>query len=289
MSHIKKYLALGFFFVLSQPIFAAGGFVKANDINIYYELHGKSTKPPVILIAGFSCDHSFWQGVLKSLSEKHRVLVFDNRGVGRTSSPDQRYTVLQMADDVMALSNKLGLIKPVIIGQSMGSAIAQNIGKRYQQQIKKLVLINTFAQLGKAQEVAFELTGELQRLKLPMRYPVQSIAPWVYSSHFLSKPNQLKNLVKFAANNPYPQSLIGYERQLDALKSFDSRSWLGDIKAPVLIIAGKEDIIAPLAGAKVVLNGIGHQARLMVVPGGHASPIEEPMVIVKAISDFIDK
>ncbi len=188
-----------------------------------------------------------------------------------------------MADDVMQLSNQLGLKNPIIAGQSMGSAIAQDIAKRYGNQIQKIILINTFHQLTKVPEIAFELTGELQKMNLPLHYRVKSIAPWVFSSAFLSRPNQLENLIQLAEQNPHPQSLIGYTRQLEALKKFNSKSWLQEIKTPTLIIAGEEDIIAPLAGAKEVQEKIANHAELHVIPGGNASPVEQPKKIVGAI------
>src|SRR3990167_1751508 len=274
-------------FLASHAIAANMGKMQVNDINMYYELHGKSSNNPIILIAGFACDHTFWAGILKQLTENHEVLIFDNRGIGQTDSPDSSYSIEMMADDVMALSKKLGLKKPIIIGQSMGSAIAQNIGKRYANQVKKIVLINTFEYLTKAPGMAFELTGELQRLNFPLTYRVQSIVPWVFSSEFLSQPNQLANLVKLAQDNPYPQSLIGYERQLGALKAFNSRPWLHEIKASTLIISGEEDIIAPLAGSNEVQRGIGSNTKIVIVPGGHASPIEQPDKVVGAILNFI--
>ncbi|HSW69405.1 MAG TPA: alpha/beta hydrolase [Gammaproteobacteria bacterium] len=262
------------------------GKIKIDDINIYYELHGKGT--PIILIAGFSCDHTFWSGVLNTLAQNHQVLLLDNRGIGQTDSPDIPYSIDVMADDVMRLSHQLGLKNPVIIGQSMGSAIAQNMGKRYGNQIQKIILINTFYQLTKIPEIVFELTGELQKMNIPLSYRVRSIVPWVYSNAFLAESNQLENLIRLAENNPYPQSLVGYERQLEALKKFDSRSWLHEIKVPAFIIAGEEDIIAPLAGAKEVQEKIGKQTQLDVIPGGHASPIEQPQKIIDAILKFIE-
>jgi 3-oxoadipate enol-lactonase len=262
--------------------------INVNDINMYYELHGKSHDNPIILISGFTCDHTFWTGILSPLQEKHEVLIFDNRGIGRTDSPDSPYSIDMMADDVMTLSHQLDLKNPIIVGQSMGSAIAQNIGKRYNNQISKIVLINTFDHLTKAPEIAFDSIGELQRLNLAIDYRVQASAPWVFSSKFLSQPEQLSNLIKLAKNNPYPQSLIGYERQLGALKSFDSRPWLSEIKASTLIIAGDEDIIAPLAGAKEVQNGIGNNTQLVIIPAGHATPIEQPALVAREILNFIN-
>lgn len=279
-------LGISHFLLSSGAIAADSGKMKIDDINMYYEVHGKGT--PIILIAGFTCDHTFWAGVLNQLAANHQVLTFDNRGIGQTDSPNTPYSIEMMADDVMRLSKKLGLQDPIIIGQSMGSAIAQNIGKRYPDQIQKIVLINTFAYLTKAPEMAFELTGELQRMNLPLRYRVQSIAPWVFSSDFLSQPNQLETLIRLAEQNPYPQSLIGYERQLGALKEFNSGDWLREIKTPALVIAGEEDMIAPLAGAKEVQKKIGNNTQLDVIPGGHASPVEQPQKVADAILKFID-
>ena len=279
-------LGVSHFLLSSGAIAADSGKMKIDDINMYYEVHGKGT--PIILIAGFTCDHTFWAGVLNQLAANHQVLTFDNRGIGQTDSPNTPYSIEMMADDVMRLSKKLGLQDPIIIGQSMGSAIAQNIGKRYPDQIQKIVLINTFASLTKAAEMAFELTGELQRMNLPLRYRVQSIAPWVFSSDFLSQPNQLETLIRLAEQNPYPQSLIGYERQLNALKEFNSGDWLSEIKTPALVIAGEEDMIAPLAGAKEVQKKIGNNTQLDVIPGGHASPVEQPQKVADAILKFID-
>ncbi len=170
----------------------------------------------------------------------------------------------------------------------LGVYIAQNIAKRYRDQVKKIVLMNTFYSLTKLPEMVFELVGDFHRMNLPLVYRVRSVLPWVYSEKFLSQPNQIENLINFAEQNPHPQSLVGYERQLEALKLFESRSWLHEIKLPTLIIAGEEDIIAPVAGAKEVQNRIGNHAQMTVIPGGHASPIEQPLEVVNAILGFID-
>jgi pimeloyl-ACP methyl ester carboxylesterase len=255
-----------------------------NGIKIYYELLGQGK--PIVLIAGFSCDHTFWSNIVAELAQRHQVLLLDNRGIGRTDSPDSAYSVDLMADDVMALMKALGIKQPTIVGQSMGSAITQSIGRRYSKDIHKLVLMNTFDKINKTSDIVFTLTGELQRMNVPLKYRVQTIVPWVFSNEFLSQPNQLSNLIQLAENNPYPQTLVGYERQLAALKQFNSRAWLHEINIPTLIIAGKEDIIAPLADAQAVAQAMGIKT-LEILPGGHATPIEQPQKTTQAILEFI--
>lgn len=259
--------------------------VHANGINIYYELHGQGK--PIILIAGFGCDHTFWSYIANELANHYQILLIDNRGIGQTDTPDTPYTIDLMADDVMAVIKTTGLKNPSIIGQSMGSAMAQSIAKRYKDEINNIVLINTFSKAYKCPLVAFELTGQLHRMNIPLKYQVQSIAPWAYSSEFLSQPSQLENLIDLAEKNPYQQSLIGYERQLEAIRIFDSRSWLHEISNPTLIIGAEEDMIAPLKCTQEVAHGIGQGAKTIIVPGGHATPIEQPEKTIQAIRDFV--
>ena len=259
--------------------------VHVNGIDIYYELHGRGS--PIILIAGFSCDHNFWSMMVDELAKHHQLLLLDNRGIGQTDTPDSTYTIELMATDVMGLVKILGLKSPTIVGQSMGSAIGQVIARKYPTDIDKLILINTFSQLTRLPEVVFELIRDFQHINLPLKYCVQSVVPWVYSNEFLSQPNQLQNLITLAEKNPYPQSMVGYQGQLDALKAFCSSEWLNEINAQTLVIAAEEDIIAPIAGARGVADGIGSNASLVIIPGGHASPIEQPLKTTQKILDFV--
>lgn len=55
---------------------------KFNDIEIYYEIYGKGR--PLVLISGYTCDHTFWNGMLDKLSQQFQVLVFDNRAIGKS-------------------------------------------------------------------------------------------------------------------------------------------------------------------------------------------------------------
>jgi len=79
--------------------------VKVNDINIYYEVHGEGK--PLLLIRGLGRDLTAWMFQTSEFSKKYRVVVFDNRGVGRTDAPDISYTTEMMADDTAGLLDAL--------------------------------------------------------------------------------------------------------------------------------------------------------------------------------------
>jgi len=259
-----------------------------NGVNLYYERHGIGKGKPLVFIAGFTCDHHYWDSMVAALAADHELLLLDNRGMGQSDSTDDEYDIALMADDVMALLAELGIALPVIIGQSMGSLIAQTIGKRYADRIDRLVLINTATRVQTAPLLAFELTGELQRNgQVTLEAIVQSIVPWIYSSAFLSVPGQLENLFALARENPYPPSLQTYYQQLTALKAFDSEAWLYELSMPALVIAAAEDIICPPLAGQVVADAMGDKAQFVLVPGGHASPIEQPGVLVEVIGEFV--
>src|ERR1700739_2778868 len=81
--------------------------------------------PPVLLIMGLSFTHEMWFRILPSLAERHRVILFDNRGMGRSSVARGPYSIAQMARDAPAVLRAAGVSSAHIIGASMGGMIAQ--------------------------------------------------------------------------------------------------------------------------------------------------------------------
>jgi len=84
--------------------------IKANNINLYYEIHGQGQ--PVVFVAGFSGDHTAWQNLIADYAKNYQVVVFDNRGIGQSDCPDYPYTIEMMADDA------IGLVKALQLGGS---------------------------------------------------------------------------------------------------------------------------------------------------------------------------
>src|SRR5437762_3288170 len=92
--------------------------VAANGIDLYYIEAGSGE--PLVLVMGFGGDHSSWGFQLSALSAQYRVIAFDNRGSGRSSAPDLPYTTRMMADDAIALMDRLGIERAHILGASLG-------------------------------------------------------------------------------------------------------------------------------------------------------------------------
>jgi pimeloyl-ACP methyl ester carboxylesterase len=117
--------------------------VQVGKISVGYRTGGSG--PPLVLIPGFALTMAEWDpALLQELSEHHRVIVFDNRGVATSSdSPGNRLTIEQMADDTNGLIKKLGFKSVHVLGWSMGGYIAQELVLRHPASVRRLVLAAT--------------------------------------------------------------------------------------------------------------------------------------------------
>lgn len=256
----------------------------ANDIEIYYELHGKGK--PLVLIAGYTGDHSFWDFMLDDLAKKFQVLIFDNRGIGQTKDSNNSFTLEMMADDTMMLVEQLGLVKPVIIGQSMGGAIAQIIAKNYGDKIDRLIILNSAAKFSVRSGKVLESLLNCRKESLPFDLFIDSALPWFFSSEFLAKPENITAFKQALINNPYPQTVADQERQFNALLPFDSREWIHQITTPTLVISATNDIIALPEESKALAQGIAH-SQFQSIPGAHSSPVEQFNKVNQLIEHFL--
>lgn len=253
-----------------------------NNVEFYYEIHG--TGDPIVLIGGLKADHTGWLPILEMLAKDHSVLIFDNRGAGQTVDADKSFDVDTMAEDTIQLINNLDIRNPHIVGHSLGGAIAQVIAHKYADQIKSVALCNTFVKFNDLAKRVFTATRDIHRAGKSQADIMSSIIPWVFSDGFINL--ELIDIIRKASDeNPYPQTLLGYERQLDALYSFNSHSWVDQITIPTLVIAADEDKVALASESQELVNRI-RDSKLVTLAAGHASPVEKPHLFVAVLQSF---
>ncbi|HAT8179280.1 TPA: alpha/beta fold hydrolase [Legionella pneumophila] len=258
--------------------------VKINGVDIYYELYGQGK--PLVLIAGYCCDHTFWNAMLPELSEEFQVLIFDNRGIGQTKDNGELFTLEAQADDIMAFLDQLGFRYPSILGQSMGGTIAQLIAKNYGKKIDKLIILNSVAKFNTRANRAMESLLNLRKENISFDLLIEAGIPWFFSSEYLAEPKNIATFKENLKNNPYPQSIQDQERQFRTIPPFDSRGWLHEIEVPTLVIAAEEDILTLPAESQQLAKGIP-KAQYIKIPGGHSSPLEQPTIVNQAILKFL--
>src|SRR3954454_16425825 len=116
--------------------------LSVNGIDLYYEEAGDGL--PLLLISGAGGKTVDWTPLLPALSERFRVVAFDNRGGGRSSAPPGPYTTRQMADDATALLDHLAITRAHVVGLSLGGMIAQELALAAPARVDRLVLLATY-------------------------------------------------------------------------------------------------------------------------------------------------
>lgn len=259
--------------------------IRSNGRHFYYETEGKGH--PLVLIAGYTGDIRRWD-LMRTLFANHfQLFLIDNRGSGRSDPADGPYTVEDMAADTMGVIRELGLKNPHIMGTSLGSAVAQVLALNHASQIGKVVLAYTFLKIQAACAAAFKFFFHLRMDKVHPARQVEGVLPWIFSSAFFQNEKAVSEAIDLMVHQPFPQSETDQKYQLDACLAFDSTKWFEKIGAPLLLILGEEDIIAPprdvAAQAKEMAN-----AHVHIIPKmGHAVDLEAPEEYFRLVLNFL--
>jgi pimeloyl-ACP methyl ester carboxylesterase len=98
--------------------------VHVGDIDIAYKMLGKGE--PILLVSGAFSDMNAWEpSTLRELSSNHTLIIFDNRGVGNTTSGTRPFSIQQLANDTVGLLDTLKIQRADVLGYSLGSFVAQ--------------------------------------------------------------------------------------------------------------------------------------------------------------------
>ena len=212
-----------------------------NNIDLYYEIHGEGF--PLVCIAGFNADHMAWATVLAALSQQFKVILLDNRGVGQSDVPAHPYSIEQMSDDVYALCRYLNIDKAVVMGSSMGGFITQQLMRQHPDFIKASIIVNSVLNSTTAVNTLFAGIVELAAAEASLVSRIKVILGLIYGPQFLAVPGRIEQLIELSMSYPYPPTVEGMRNQFAALKAFDSRPWIHEIKTPTLVIGGAYDMI----------------------------------------------
>jgi len=255
-----------------------------RDIIIYYEEAGSGT--PLVLLTGLAGDIQGWAFQVRDLSPHFRVIAPDNRGAGRTSAPDRPYSIPQMADDVAALLDSLGVAKAHVLGFSLGGAVAQELALADPGLVDKLVLVNTMASIEGYVRTAIGAWVAARRSNMSREQLARLTAVWTYSPELLDDEERFERAIANGLVNPYAQQDHAFLRQATALLAHDTSDRLGDVKAPTLVLHAEQDaFIPPRNGEK--LASLIPGATFQTLPGSHIGLFEYPAEYNEAITGFL--
>lgn len=263
--------------------------VRANSIDIYYEISGQGQ--PLVLISGLGYTLWQWHKMIPGLAKRYQVIAFDNRGVGRTEKPAGPYSADLLAEDTASLLEALKIERAHVMGHSMGGFIAQALVLKHAEKIDKLILCatnfggpNHIPVTQEAMAVLSDVSGDpVERFK---RGIVVSCAPGFAEAH----PDIIAEWLEYRAQNPiepepYQAQMAVGLGLLSAQASFEEK--LSDVQAPTLILFGKYDKVVPPENAELLAEKIPDSKIHILADAGHFFPIEVPETANTVISQFL--
>jgi pimeloyl-ACP methyl ester carboxylesterase len=268
-----------------------------HDVDIWYEQHGRGD--PLLLVMGLAADSTAWMFQVPEFSRRYRTIVFDNRGVGRSSKPTGPYTIHEMADDAVGLLDVLDVPRAHVVGVSMGGMIAQEIALRHPARVRGLVLACTFPEPDAAAERQRQFSllqlggrviagGEVQ-IDLSTIDPFaffQNLLPTVFNQTFIDR--ELPKLIEiFGGALQYGFSMEAILGQVQAIMGHRATDRLHQIAAPTLVITGDADRLVSPANSDLLAREIPGATLVKIGGGSHGFNFETPEIFNRAVLDFL--
>ena len=242
--------------------------ISIGDAELYYEDSGRGQ--PLLLVPGLSGRGSFWANQMADFSRDFRVVVHDHRGTARSTHSRIRYSVEQMADDLLRLMDALGIEAAHLVGHSTGGAIGQVIALEHPRRLHSLVLSATWAGPDPYFLRLFESRkGVLlsQGVEAYVRASALFMSPpaWISANDALLTEQHAAALAEAA-----PVEVAA--SRIDAIMRHDRRGRLGDIRVPTLVIVAQDDIITPRFYSEELASRVPGAKLVVLETGGHGAP-----------------
>lgn len=269
---------------------------RLNGIDVHYEVHGRGT--PFVLAHGYTASLEMWREQAGAFSKDHRLVIYDARGHGGTTAPEDpaAYTIERhYAPDLLALLDHLDIGRAYVGGLSMGGMIAQEFALQHPQRIGALLLFDTGPGMGMMRRnpaLAERFTAFRSMMQTLAR--TQGMAAVI--DGMLKGP--MAQAAMAAGRGPLPPAVLrhiegmkkmsvdGYLGGASALQAWrGSVERLGFIRAPALVLVGEDD---PLLGASREMHERIRGSRLVVLRhAGHGTNMWRPREFTAATLAFL--
>jgi aminoacrylate hydrolase len=252
---------------------------------LYWEEHGPPDGPPVILSSGLGGSAAYWTPNLAALAERHRVILYDHRGTGRSDRAlPPGLEVEDMAADVLALADTLDIARFSLVGHAAGGVIGLSLALSDPGRLASLVVVNGFASPDphflRCMQVRLDLLEHSGALAFIRAQPL-----FLYPARWISE-HWLRLEAEEANHIAHFQGAANVAARIGALASFDIEGRLGEIQTPALLIAAEDDMLVPDLCSERLEQGLPH-ARLERMQGGHACNVTEPDDFNRHMLEFL--
>jgi pimeloyl-ACP methyl ester carboxylesterase len=252
-----------------------------TGVRLHYAEQGDRTGPVVLMLHGFTDSWFSYSRVLNSMDPKYHVYVLDQRGHGNSDQPHKGYTPRELAGDVIAFINAMGIKDVTVVGHSMGSFVAQHVAALEPKRVKKLVLIGSAPSVKNA--AVQSLKSDINALSNTV--PEKFVRDFQVGLLVQPVPDDFMNTI-IAESRRLPARLWK-EVIKDLLTGADAE--LAKIKSPTLIVWGDGETVFLRKEQEALLSGISNSELRVYEKTGHSPTWEFPERVARDLQQFVDR
>jgi 3-oxoadipate enol-lactonase len=269
-------------------------FAHTDDCAVYYEVRGDSGTP-LLLIAGYGASLATWSAEqVAQLADNHRVIMFDNRGVGNSGKPNRPYAMDDFVRDALAVMDVTGVETAHVMGASMGGMIAQNFALRWPDRVRSLILACTVPAGPLSEKIISPSPVVLATLLAPRTddkaQDIRNLWPILYSERFIAERREwLEELLEEKLGYPPPPQ-FALENQMHAVaETHDVLDRLCDIEEPTLVLTGSDDVLIPPQNSRIIAERIPNARLIEYAGAGHGFLDEAAEPALADILNFLEQ
>jgi pimeloyl-ACP methyl ester carboxylesterase len=281
---------------------------RPDGSELHVEFYGPAEGPPLVLCHGWGLDGAEWNYMKKSLSDRFRLIVWDEPGLGRSSRPrNQDYSLENLARDLEAVLGLAG--KPaVLLGHSIGGMIVLTFCRLFPEvlgrRVSGLVLTHTTPTDPVRTTFGAPLLTALEKpVLVPMMYLTIALSPLVWFMNWLSYRNGSMHLmtkrssfggtetweeVDFAARFQLRASPAVLARGMLAMMRYDATATLPGVSVPALVVAGDRDQVTKPEASEAIRAGIPGARLVKLTPARHLGLIEHHERYAQEVRAFVE-
>lgn len=249
-------------------------FANVGQDQVYYVQQGEQGLP-VVFVHGSASNHLTWSSQVHALRAMARAIALDLPGHGK-SGPNGRDSVSAYADTIIGFLDALHLERAMIVGHSLGGAIAQTVALSSPHRVAALGLVGTGARLR-------VLPAILEGVLSPSEFDKTADAVTDYSY----APGQDAEMKRRALEQFRACAPLVTHGDFSACNAFDVMARIGEIHAPTLVICGKQDRMTPVKYSEYLASNIPQAQLVTIENAGHSVMIEQPEQVNHALAAFI--
>lgn len=233
--------------------------------------------PPLLLLHSLGVSSESWSKVIEPLARNYSVYAWDMMGHGDSDKPPRDFLIEDYARNVLHLSDRLGLDRLILCGNSVGALIALEVAAAYPEKVKALILVGC---------PCWDAWGRLERLMLSAsNYDSEgNPLPATKEQLAISYTRVTRELIDWV-NQQRARAGLWMKKTMIAIALYDAIPKLPLVRCPALVLFGSEDLLRERE--KVLLEGISGAKHAVVPHAGHLPQIDNPRGFLQEVKRFL--